>query len=149
MTAVTICSESESESRSVVSHSLWPHIVHGVFLVRILEWVFIPFSRGSSQPRDRTQVSAMQVNSLPSEPQGKPKNTGLGSLPLIQHIFLTQELNQGLLHCRQILYQLSYLGSCDFGAQEDKVFHYFHYFPIYLTWSDDGCHDLSFLQVEI
>ena len=51
---------------------------------------------------------ALQADSLPAEPQGKPKNTGLGSLPLLQQIFLTQELNQGLLHCRWVLYQLSY-----------------------------------------
>ena len=31
--------------------------VHGIFQARILEWVAIPFSRGSSQPRDRTQAS--------------------------------------------------------------------------------------------
>ena len=31
--------------------------VHGIFLARILEWVVISFSRGTSQPRDRTQVS--------------------------------------------------------------------------------------------
>jgi len=31
--------------------------VHGILQVRILEWVAIPFSRGSSQPRDQTQVS--------------------------------------------------------------------------------------------
>ena len=54
---------------------------------------------------------ALQVDSLPGEPQGKPKNTGVGSLSLLQRIFLAQELNQGLLHCRQILYQLSYEGS--------------------------------------
>ena len=39
------------------------------------------------------------------------KNTGVGSLSLLQGIFPTQELIQGLLHCRQILYQLSYEGS--------------------------------------
>ena len=39
------------------------------------------------------------------------KNSGVGSLSLFQGIFLTQELNQGLLHCRQILYQLSHQGS--------------------------------------
>ena len=38
----------------------------------------------------------------------KPKNTGEGNLSLLQQIFPTQESNQGLLHCRQILYQLSY-----------------------------------------
>ena len=33
------------------------YTVHGVLQARILEWVTIPFSRGSFQPRDRTQVS--------------------------------------------------------------------------------------------
>ena len=55
----------------------------------------------------------MQVDSLPAEPQGKPKNTGVGSLSLLQGIFLTQESNQGLLHCRWIFYQLKYQGSPD------------------------------------
>ena len=32
-------------------------IVHGILQARILEWVAFPFSKGSSQPRDRTQVS--------------------------------------------------------------------------------------------
>ena len=35
-------------------------------------------------------------------------NSGMGSLSLLQGIFLTQESNWGLLHFRQILYQLSY-----------------------------------------
>ena len=39
------------------------------------------------------------------------QNTGVGSLSLLQGIFLTQESNWGLLHCRRILYQLSYQGS--------------------------------------
>ena len=39
------------------------------------------------------------------------KNTGVGSLSLLQGIFPIQELNWGLLHFRQILYQLSYQGS--------------------------------------
>ena len=38
-------------------------------------------------------------------------NTGVASLALLQWISPTQELNQGLLHCRRILYQLSYQGS--------------------------------------
>ena len=84
------------------------YTVHGILQARILEWVAFPFSRGSSQPRDWTQISHIQADSLPAEPQRKPKNTGVGSLSLLQWIFLTQELHQGLLHCRQILYQLSY-----------------------------------------
>ena len=39
------------ESCSVVSDSLWPH-GHGILQARVLEWVALPFSRGSSQPRD-------------------------------------------------------------------------------------------------
>ena len=36
------------------------------------------------------------------------QNTGVGDLSLLQGIFPTQESNWGLLHCRRILYQLSY-----------------------------------------
>ena len=39
------------------------------------------------------------------------QNTGVGSLSLLQGIFPTQGLNPGLLHCKQILYQLSHAGS--------------------------------------
>ena len=53
----------------------------------------------------------LQADSLLSEPQGKPKNTEVGSLSLLQWIFPTQESDWGLLHRRQILYQLSYRGS--------------------------------------
>ena len=80
----------------------------GILQARILEQVAMPFLRGLSQPRDRTQVSP---DSLPSEPSGKPMNTGVGSLSLLQGNFPTQKSNQGLLHCRWILYQLSYQGS--------------------------------------
>ena len=58
---------------------------------------------------------ALLADSLPAEPQGKPKNTGVGSISLLQGIFPTQESNQGLLHCRWILNQMSYQGSPDFG----------------------------------
>ena len=46
--------------------------VHGILQTRILEWVVISFTRGSSQPRDWTQVSCMQADSLQSGPPGKP-----------------------------------------------------------------------------
>ena len=84
------------------------YTVHGILQVRILEWVAFPFSRGLSNPGIEPRTPALQADSLPAQPQGKPKNTGVGRLSLFQWIFLTQELNQGLLHCRQILYQLSY-----------------------------------------
>ena len=44
--------------------------VHGISQARILDWLAILFSRGSSQPKDRTWVSYIVVDSLPSEPPG-------------------------------------------------------------------------------
>ena len=48
--------------------------VYGILQVRMLEWVAIPFSRGSSWPRD-----ALQADSLPSEPPAKPKELMLSN----------------------------------------------------------------------
>ena len=108
--------------------------VHGIFQARILEWIAISFSRGSSRPRNPTRVSCIvgrfftdwgmresescSVVSHSLRPQGlySPwnslgQNTGVGSLSLLQGIFPTQGSNPGLPHCRQILYQLSHKGS--------------------------------------
>ena len=63
-----------------------------------------------ANPGIKPRSPTLQV-ALPSEPPGKPKNTEVGSLSLLQGIFPTQESNQGLLYCRWILYQLSYEGS--------------------------------------
>ena len=56
-------------------------IVHGILQARILEWVAFPF-RGCSQPgiEPRSPAPALHVDSLPAEPQGKPKTTGVGHL---------------------------------------------------------------------
>ena len=59
----------------------------------------------------KARSSTSQAGSLPSEPPEKPKNNGVGGLSLFQGIFLTQQMNQGLLHCRWILYQMSYQGN--------------------------------------
>ena len=72
---VTLCDPMEC--------SLPGSCVHGTSQARILEWVAISFSRGSSQPRNRTQVSCFAGR---------------------------------LLHCRQILYQLSCEGSLNHGS---------------------------------
>ena len=82
----------------------------GILQTRILEWPCPP-PGGLPNPEIEPKSPALQAASLPSEPPGKTKNTGVGSLSILQGIFLIQVLNQGLLHCRQILYQLSYQGS--------------------------------------
>ena len=95
-----------------------------------VRWNFLLL--GASQPRDGTHVSVSlalavgyhrsiwesQSSSFVSDslrphglysPWNSPgQNTGVGSLSLLQGIFPTQESNRGLLHCRWILYQLSY-----------------------------------------
>ena len=47
------------------------YTVHGILQARILEWVAIPFSRGSSQIRNRTGVSYIAGRFLPTELSGK------------------------------------------------------------------------------
>ena len=71
----------------------------------------VPSPGDLPNPGIESRSPTLWANSLPVEPPGKPKNTGVGSLFLRQQIFLTQELNPGLPYCRWILYQLSHQGS--------------------------------------
>ena len=60
-----------------MGYSLPGSSVHGILHARILEWVAMPFSRGSSQPRDRTCVScspALAGRSLTAVPPRKSSN---------------------------------------------------------------------------
>ena len=84
------------------------YTVHGILQAKILEWVAFSFPGHLPNPGIKPRSPALQVNSLPAESQEKTKNTGVGSLSLLQGIFLTMESNWGLLHCKQILYELSY-----------------------------------------
>ena len=64
----------------------------------------MPSSRESSPPRDRTQVSFIAGKFFTVwASQETQKNTGVGSLSLLQGIFCTQGSNPGLLHYRWIL----------------------------------------------
>ena len=71
--------------------------VHGIIQARILEWVAMPSSSGSFQPRDQTQVSHIAGRVFTIWAPRKPTITGVGILSLLQGNFPTQELNQGLL----------------------------------------------------
>ena len=75
--------------------------VHGILQARILEWVAYPFSSRSSQPRNWTRVSCTASGFFTSWATRKDQEYWSSSLsPPV--IFPTQELNQGLLHCRWI-----------------------------------------------
>ena len=109
----TLCAQLCGTLGDSMDCSLPGSSAHGISQVRILEWVAISSSRGSSRPGIEPRSPALQADSLPAESQGKPKNTGVGSLSLLQGIFPTQGSNPGLPHCRQTLYQLSHQGSPD------------------------------------
>ena len=47
----------------------------GILQARILRWIAIPFSRGTSQPRDQPRSSALQADYLLPEPQASPSGT--------------------------------------------------------------------------
>ena len=83
------------------------YTVHGILWARILEWLPFPSPGDLPNPGLKPRSPTLEADSLPAEPQGKPENTGVGSLSLLKGIFLTQGSNQGLLPCRQILYQWS------------------------------------------
>ena len=110
--------------------------IYGILQARILEWVAISFSRGSSQLRNWTQASCVAgrfftkwatreapakkllnhvqlfVTQWTIQFRNSPgQNTGVGNLSLLQGIFPTQGSNPGLPPCKWILYQLSHKGS--------------------------------------
>ena len=114
-TAGSHCSRmaAESESRSVISDSLRPHGLYSPWNSPGRNTGVGSLPGDLPNPGIEPRFPALQVDSLPAEPPGNPKNTGVGSLSLLQGIFQTQKLNRGLLHCRRILYRLSYRGSDD------------------------------------
>ena len=137
--------------------------IHGIPQARILEWVVMPFSIGSSQPRDWTQVShiagrfftiwvtgeaqtqaRLWINRVQTSPilclaaqsyltfgdpmDCSPPGSSIHwiiqarilvwvAVPFSREIFLTQRLNPGLQHCRQILYCQSHQGSSSFSMK--------------------------------
>ena len=92
--------------------TLGPHGLESTEFCRTEHWSGQPFPSPGYLPNPgiKPRSPALQVDSLPADPQGKPRNTEVGSLSLLQRIFPTQESNQGLLHGRRFLYHLSYQG---------------------------------------
>ena len=66
--------------------------VHGISQARLLEWVEISFSRGSSQPWIKARSPALQVDSIPSVPPGKPAarpwSTAATALSAASYVYL-------------------------------------------------------------
>ena len=77
--ASVVGESDESECPLVVSNSSQPH---GILQARILRWVAFPFSRGSSQPRNRTQVSHITGGFFASWAIKEALNSGEGTREL-------------------------------------------------------------------
>ena len=65
---VVVCRKVKVTQSCLTLCNPMDYTVHGILQARILEWVAIPFSRESSQPKDRTQVSCIAGEFLPAEP---------------------------------------------------------------------------------
>ena len=104
----------------IVKGMIFPVVVYEWEKVKVAHWLtlwphglYSPWNslgQNTGVGRDQTQVSHIAGKFFTSWATRKPKNTGVGSLSLFQQIFLTKESNQGLLHCRWILYELSHEG---------------------------------------
>ena len=57
--------------------------IPGILQARILEWIATPSSGDLPNPGIEPRSPTLWADSLPSEPPGKPKNTGVGSLSLV------------------------------------------------------------------
>ena len=115
---------SESDGRSATFDSATPQTIQSMEFSRPEYWSGQPFPSPGDLPNlgIESRSLALQAYSLPAEPQGKPKNTEVCSLSLLQWIFMTQELNQGLQYCRQILYHLSYqCSTLSLLCEQDEV----------------------------
>ena len=78
--------------------------VHGILQIRILEWVAIPFSRGSSDPGIELGSPALQADSLPPEPPRKPRT--LQDVHMICYEILGSSNNSEVHRERLIIYCL-------------------------------------------
>ena len=84
------------------------YTVHGILQAKILEWVAFPFSRGSSQPRDQSQVSRTAGRFFTSWATREAQEHWSGwPIPSPGHL-PDPGIQPGLLHCRRTLHQLSH-----------------------------------------
>ena len=110
-TCIMKMKKSESEYQSYPT--LWDLMdltVQGILQARMLGCQCKPFPSPGDfpNPRIKPRSPILRADSLPAEPQGKPRILEWVAYPLLQSIFHTQELNGGPLYYRWILYQLSY-----------------------------------------
>ena len=88
--------------------SLYHYYLYGYSLFTLSFIAILIFHLKSESKSHSVMSDSLQPCRLYSPRNSPGQSTAVGSLSLLQRIFLTQESNRGFLHCRQILYQLSY-----------------------------------------
>ena len=97
--------------------TIWTVVGKGMSLLFNMLSVYHSFSYKEKESESHSVVSdSLQPHGRYSPWNTPGQNTGVGSLSLLWGIVLTQESNWGLLHCRQILFQLSYRESASFHS---------------------------------
>ena len=151
---LTVCNPMDS--------SLEDYSVHGFLQARIVEWVAIPFSRGSSWTRNQTWVSctAGRFFTIWATREAHPFMTTGKSITLTLKTFVGKVMSLLFNMLSKDCHRFSseeqayfnfmaeiYVHS-NLGVQENTSCQCFHFFPFYLPWSEGtGCHDLSFLML--
>ena len=112
--AHSFCPSVVSDSCNPMVSSCQVPLVHGIFQARILEWVVIPFSRGSSRPRDPTHVSCIGRRTLYRWPSTDKRRSSTShcstatcfSIYLLMHVcvvssltFVLRPLGRGCFSC--------------------------------------------------
>ena len=105
-------------------------------------WIGLPFSSPGDLPNPsiKPRSPTLQADSLSAEPPGKPKNIGVGSLSLLQRIFLTQESKPGLLIVDSLPTELSGMPT----FQNLRLSPFSLAIPNPFQCSSDGYHCLKF-----
>ena len=85
-------------------------------------WSGLPFPSPGDLPDLGIKSGSSTLQTLPSEPPGKPKNTGVGSHSFLLRVSPTKGLNLVLLHGRQILYHLHHQRSQPLGFRDSVCF---------------------------
>ena len=99
-----LCLVTQSRVTLLTPWTVAPRLLCPWGFSRQEDWSGLPCSPPGNLPNPgiESRSPALQADSLPCKPPWKPKSTRVGILSHLQGIFLTQESNQGLLHCRWI-----------------------------------------------
>ena len=99
------------------------HLSMWILQARVLEWVAMPFSRGSSNPGIKPRSPTLQVDSLPAEPQGSLRILEWVAYPFSRAIF--QPRNQTGVSCTSGRFFTSWVATAEFSKfSEYRVQHF-------------------------